>query len=310
MNEKPEASTFPSFRAVASPEEILDLLRSQENKGKRLLNKAFLSIEDVRNWNLLTQKILTKAFGSDWDYIHSIIYAGEQKHYPAFEPESSLEKKRRNNFQLALKMLQGCMEQMNPAKPASDSAEGEVLRKDPQGAKTPPQTIEQKEEKVVTIKNTAIVEESGVKDPRKVLLLHGSDEEKKELVIDFLKNLDLEPVLTGNGSGPGGKGIEAFEADPSIVFVLVLLDAEEYGYPKGQPDQEKPRAAQKLLFELGYMMGKLKNLVCALYEEGLDFPFEYKGEIFVPMDSGGLWKLIVARAMKMAEVEVDLNKAI
>ncbi len=107
------------------------------------------------------------------------------------------------------------------------------------------------------------------------------------------------------------RAIEIFEADPNIVFALALLDAAEYGYPKSNPNEAKPRAAQKLIFELGYLTGRLKkNLICALYEEGLDFPLEYKGEIFVSMDSGGLWKLIVARAMKMAEVEVDLNKTI
>jgi hypothetical protein len=39
-------------------------------------------------------------------------------------------------------------------------------------------------------------------------------------------------------------------------------------------------------------------------------PSDYKGAVFIPLDAGGIWKLLIARAMKTANLDVDLNKAI
>jgi hypothetical protein len=49
---------------------------------------------------------------------------------------------------------------------------------------------------------------------------------------------------------------------------------------------------------------------CAMHEEGLEMPSDYKSAVFIPHDTGGVWKLLIARAMKTANIDVDLNKAI
>ena len=83
------------------------------------------------------------------------------------------------------------------------------------------------------------------------------------------------------------------------------------GFPKGNPEKPKPRRRQDVIFDLGFLMGLLHpQSGCLLYEEGLDLPSRCKGISLIPYDAGGLWKLLLARAMKMAKVDVDLNKAV
>ena len=59
------------------------------------------------------------------------------------------------------------------------------------------------------------------------------------------------------------------------------------------------------------MMGKLgQERVCALYREKMEIPSDYSGIVFIPMDSRGGWKLLVAREIKQVGIEIDLNKAV
>ena len=68
------------------------------------------------------------------------------------------------------------------------------------------------------------------------------------------------------------------------------------------------RPRQNVIFELGYFVAKLgRKKVCALYEEGVEIPSDYKGVIFVSLDAGGAWRLTLAQEMKGAGLEVDMN---
>lgn len=63
------------------------------------------------------------------------------------------------------------------------------------------------------------------------------------------------------------------------------------------------------IFELGYFLGKLgRERVCALYEDGVEIPSDYKGVVFVPLDSKGSWNLAVFKELKEAGFKIDLNK--
>ena len=119
----PQPPTLPAV----SPGGILELLVVQKNRAEELLKSDFLSIEDVRYWNLFTKEILTKAFGEQPEYINAVIYAGEEKPYSAFEPESNLEKMRRRNFEIALKRLGACMRKLNPESSKADPPEEEEM---------------------------------------------------------------------------------------------------------------------------------------------------------------------------------------
>jgi predicted nucleotide-binding protein len=144
-----------------------------------------------------------------------------------------------------------------------------------------------------------------------VFLIPGQDEGMKTAVADFLAGLGVEMVIPPEPPGQAINLSEEFGQAPDVDFAIALLTADDCGYPKEKPEESKLRPRQRVIFELGFLIGRLpKNLVCALHKEGLDLPSEYQDGVFIPYDSKGLWKLLIARTMKMAELDVDLNKAV
>jgi len=62
------------------------------------------------------------------------------------------------------------------------------------------------------------------------------------------------------------------------------------------------------------LSGKGVTLFCcrqrvqALYTEGVELPSDYQGVLYTQLDDGGAWKLKLAKEMKAAGIDIDLNK--
>jgi predicted nucleotide-binding protein len=312
---------------TVSPGEIVELLRVQKSKGEELLKNNSLSPGDLQYWNLFTKEIFTRAFGPRLEAIDSILYNGGNKPLSAYEPESNLEKIRRSNLQTTLKNLEICIAQLLDKESTAVISFPEESSPPPAGRPEIPQEISKPRRKKDLGKDLTVdltIPQDSPSPPaakkevpmaqskeRKVLIIPGREEEKKGKVAGFLKELDLEPFFPDGAASRGMSLPEKYKSYEDAAFAIILLTGDDMGYPQEEPEEPKPRPAQNVIFEVGFLMGRLDpNRVCALYEEGLDLPSEFKGSILIPYDEGGLWKLMVARALKMAEVEVDLNKAI
>ncbi|MFM0122832.1 nucleotide-binding protein [Paraburkholderia sp. RL18-101-BIB-B] len=148
-----------------------------------------------------------------------------------------------------------------------------------------------------------------VSPTRRVFVVHGHDGEARELVARFLKAMDFDPVILHEQANQGGTIIEKFEANSDVGFAVVLLTPDDVGRSVKEDDL-KPRARQNVLLELGYFIGRLgRNKVCALKRGDVELPSDYVGVVWEKMDDGGGWKLALARELKAAGHEVDLNKA-
>lgn len=148
-----------------------------------------------------------------------------------------------------------------------------------------------------------------VSPSRRVFVVHGHDGEARELVARFLKSMDFEPVILHEQANQGGTVIEKFEANSDVGFAVVLLTPDDLGRSLKE-EELKPRARQNVLLELGYFIGHLgRNKVCALKRGDVELPSDYVGVVWEKMDDGGGWKLALARELKAAGHEVDLNKA-
>lgn len=92
---------------------------------------------------------------------------------------------------------------------------------------------------------------------------------------------------------------------------VVYGTTDDIGYPNDSPKAVENRARQNVILELGYFMGKLgRGNVCALYKSGVAIPSDYSGVLYIEMDDKGAWKLELAKEIKHAGIDVDLNKAI
>jgi len=142
---------------------------------------------------------------------------------------------------------------------------------------------------------------------RKVFVVHGHDEAVKEAVARFLTKLDLEPVILHEQPNMGRTIIEKFEAHANVGFAVVLLTPDDAcGATRSE---QRKRARQNVVLELGYFMGKLGRLrVCALYVGGVELPSDVNGVLYVPYDEGGGWRLKLAGEIRAAGIDVDLNR--
>jgi predicted nucleotide-binding protein len=65
------------------------------------------------------------------------------------------------------------------------------------------------------------------------------------------------------------------------------------------------------ILELGFFIGALgRRYVCALKAEEVEEPSDIRGVEYVPIDPAGGWKLRLAREVKAAGFDIDMNQAI
>ena len=146
---------------------------------------------------------------------------------------------------------------------------------------------------------------------RKVFVVHGHDDGIKETVARFLSKLELEPVVLHEQPNRGRTIIEKFEDHSDVAFAVVLFTPDDVGYPAGDVTQSKPRARQNVVLELGFFMAALgRERVCVLYKSGVEVPSDYSGVLYQELDVQGAWRFRLAREIKAAGIDIDLNRAV
>jgi predicted nucleotide-binding protein len=147
-------------------------------------------------------------------------------------------------------------------------------------------------------------------ESRKVFVVHGHDGEAKQAVARFLERLDLEPIILHEQTNRGRTIIEKFEAHSDVAFAVVLLTPDDLGQSAvAETWVPKPRARQNVIFELGFFFAKLgRRNVCALYRGEVELPSDLGSVMYVPYDDHDGWKTKLAKEIKEAGINVDLNR--
>jgi predicted nucleotide-binding protein len=145
---------------------------------------------------------------------------------------------------------------------------------------------------------------------KRVFIVHGHDEEAKHSVARVVEKLGLEAIILHEQVSRHSTIIEKLEVNSDVVFAVVLLTPDDIGASKKDgKDRVQERARQNVILELGYFIGRLgRSNVCALYKEGVEIPSDFSGVVYTPMDSGGAWRYMLAKELKAAGLDVDLNK--
>jgi predicted nucleotide-binding protein len=150
--------------------------------------------------------------------------------------------------------------------------------------------------------------ETGVS--RKVFLVHGHDVGTKEMVARFLEKLSLDVVVLHEQPDGGRSIIEKFERHSDVAFAVVLFTPDDEGYRMGHPEEARPRARQNVLYELGYFVGRLnRERVCVLHTGDVEIPSDYLNVLFTAIDGHGAWRMLLARELNAAGIDVDPRKA-
>jgi len=130
----------------------------------------------------------------------------------------------------------------------------------------------------------------------RVFLVHGHDYGAVHEIARFLEKARLEAVVLQEQPNAGSTVIEKLSEHSNVGFAVVLMT------------EQRLRSRQNVILELGYFLGKLgRQRVTVLYRRGVEIPSDYTGVLFIPFDEAGAWRLFLARELKTAGLEVDLN---
>jgi predicted nucleotide-binding protein len=151
---------------------------------------------------------------------------------------------------------------------------------------------------------------------RNIFIVHGRDPIKDSVQL-FIKNLDLEPIVLEDQASAGRRILEKFEAYSSVEFVVVIVTPDDIGNLRTKPiDEAKFRARQNVIFELGYFIGKYgRPRVAVLLDESrvdteIELPTDIDGLVSIPMRGNKEWQNTLAREMRAAGLNIDLQKLI
>jgi len=143
-----------------------------------------------------------------------------------------------------------------------------------------------------------------------VFIVHGHNNEIKVNVARTLEKLGLNPIILHEQANAGKTIIEKFETHSDVGFAIILMTDDDFGKAKID-DNLNPRARQNVILEMGYFIGRLgRERVCPLYTKGVELPSDLYGLLYIEIDSSEHWKIKMAKELKAAGYNIDVNNII
>ncbi|MDB2043000.1 nucleotide-binding protein [Clostridium perfringens] len=141
-----------------------------------------------------------------------------------------------------------------------------------------------------------------------VFIVHGRDNEVKLEIARYLERLNLKPIILHEQASGGKTIIEKIEEYTNVRYAIVLYTPCDIGGLKGNKIEDlKDRARQNVVFEHGYLMGKIgRNNVAALVKGNIETPNDISGVVYISMQESN-WKIDLAKELKEAGYKIDFN---
>jgi predicted nucleotide-binding protein len=145
----------------------------------------------------------------------------------------------------------------------------------------------------------------------KIFIVHGHDESAQNKTARFIEKLGFEAIILHENASAGRTIIEKIEDYTDVKYAVVLYTPDDVGNQKSKADSLNLRARQNVIFEHGYLIGKLgRGNVSALVEGQMELPNDISGVVYIKLDEGSAWHLQLAKEMKYAGFNIDMNKLI
>jgi len=161
---------------------------------------------------------------------------------------------------------------------------------------------------LTSVKESSPMDKTQVVYSNEIFVVHGHNNAVKHEVARFITVLGLTPIILDEQANAGKTIIEKFEHRArNAGFAVILLTDDDIGESKNA-ESTKPRARQNVIFEYGYFVGRLgRNRTCQLYKKGLEMPSDLHGVVYSSLEDRG-WQIDLAKELKAAGYEIDLNK--
>ena len=159
----------------------------------------------------------------------------------------------------------------------------------------------------ITPKKKQIVTEE--LDLTKVFIVHGHDNLLKTEVARFIEKLGLEAIILHEQASSGNTIIEKIEEYSNVGFGIVLYTPCDIGSKSEESPNLKPRARQNVVFEHGFLIGKIgRRNVCALVKGNIEKPNDISGVVYVSTEEE--WRLSLAKELRNSGYIIDMNLVI
>jgi predicted nucleotide-binding protein len=158
---------------------------------------------------------------------------------------------------------------------------------------------------------TTVITQGGTLNSNNIFIVHGHNNEIKVNVARTLEKLGLNPIILHEQANVGKTIIEKFETHSDVGFAIILMTDDDFGKAKNETDNFNSRARQNVILEMGYFIGRLgRERVCPLFMKGVELPSDLYGLLYIEIDSSEHWKIKIAKELKAAGYDIDVNKII
>ena len=141
-----------------------------------------------------------------------------------------------------------------------------------------------------------------------IFIVHGHNDHIKIDVARTIEKLGLQPIILSEQPYQGQTIIEKFELHSDVGFAVILLTADDLGRVKTS-DEDKYRARQNVIIEMGYFIGKLgRSNVFPMHEDGVELPSDLHGILYISIDAAKTWKFKLVKELNAAGYDVNANK--
>jgi predicted nucleotide-binding protein len=145
------------------------------------------------------------------------------------------------------------------------------------------------------------------KNVRVAVICH-HDVQARDAASGFIERLGLQATVLPEAPKPtDGEFLDRLQGLRNLDFAVILLPANALDTATAA-SKLLPR---ELLLELGYLLGALgRARICFLLSGNVARTLPWNDVVGLPMDDAALWHLLLARSMKQAGLDVDLNRAL
>lgn len=139
----------------------------------------------------------------------------------------------------------------------------------------------------------------------KVFIVHGHDEVLKNDVANFLKKLDLTPIILHEQANKGKTIIEKLEYYTDVDYAIILYTPCDLG---GRTENNLNfRARQNVVFEHGFLMSKLgRENISVIKKDNIELPNDITGTVYV--NGRYDWQSELIKELKSSSFNIDANK--
>lgn len=269
-----------------SKQQGIKLLSEQIEEGKKLISRNRLSSDERTNWDTTTKDYLEKTFGKNTDKIKDFFNFSRIGFIDFNVTDSDIERERIETMKTKISRLENLIK---------------ILKKDIE--------LEEENQQSLISNSDNEITENKTLDKTKVFIVHGHNNEIKQSIARFIEKLGFEAIILHEKTSAGKTIIEKLEHYSNVGFGIVIYSADDLGKKKDEQDL-KSRARQNVVFEHGYLIGKLgRENVCAIVEDSnIEIFADINGIVYITFDKNEGWKLKIGKELKNIGYSIDYNK--